>query len=155
MKLVVQRVKHAKVKVNGNIVGSIGKGLLIFIGIDKKDEEKDIVLMAEKIRHLRIFNDDNNQMNLSLRDINGEILVVSQFTLLGDCRRGRRPSFSDSADPEKARDFYNKFVNYLIEQGEKVATGVFQAYMEVELLNDGPVTLIIDSEELKRPRRER
>ncbi len=155
MKCVVQRVKHAKVKVNGETVGSIGKGMVIFIGIDKKDEEKDIVLMAEKIRSLRIFNDANNQMNFSLKDINGEILVVSQFTLLGDCRRGRRPSFSDSADPVKARDFYNKFVNYLIEQGEKVATGVFQAYMEVELLNDGPVTLIIDSEELKRPRREK
>ncbi|MCX7845223.1 MAG: D-aminoacyl-tRNA deacylase [Dictyoglomaceae bacterium] len=153
MKCVVQRVKYAKVKVNSNIIGSIGEGMLIFLGIDKNDEEQDIYLMAEKIRNLRIFNDENHQMNLSLKDINGEILVVSQFTLLGDYRRGRRPSFSDSADPEKARDFYNKFINYLVEKGERVATGIFQAYMEVELVNDGPVTFIIDSEELKRPRR--
>ncbi|MCS7202742.1 MAG: D-aminoacyl-tRNA deacylase [Dictyoglomus sp.] len=155
MKCVIQRVKYARVRVNGNIVGSIEKGMLIFLGIDKKDEERDVYMMAEKIRNLRIFNDENLQMNLSLKDINGEILVVSQFTLLGDCRRGRRPSFSDSADPEKAKDLYNKFINYLIEKGEKVATGIFQTYMEVELINDGPVTLIIDSEDLKRPRREK
>ncbi len=155
MKCIIQRVKYANVKVNGITVGSIKEGMLIFLGIDKKDEEKDVFLMAEKVRNLRIFNDENHQMNLSLKDINGEILVVSQFTLLGDCRRGRRPSFSDSADPEKAKDFYNKFINYLVEKGEKVATGIFQAYMEVELVNDGPVTLIIDSEELKRPRREK
>ncbi|MEN2984386.1 MAG: D-aminoacyl-tRNA deacylase [Dictyoglomaceae bacterium] len=155
MRCVIQRVKHARVRVNGNIVGSIEKGMLIFLGIDKKDEERDVYMIAEKIRNLRIFNDENLQMNLSLKDINGEILVVSQFTLLGDCRRGRRPSFSDSADPEKAKDLYNKFINYLVEKGEKVATGIFQTYMEVELINDGPVTLIIDSEDLKRPRREK
>ncbi|MGB9857778.1 MAG: D-aminoacyl-tRNA deacylase [Dictyoglomaceae bacterium] len=155
MRCVVQRVNFARVKINGNLVGSIGKGILVFLGIDKEDEESDIYLMAEKIRNLRIFNDENQQMNLSLKDINGEILVVSQFTLLGDCRKGRRPSFSDAAPIDKAKDFYKKFVNYLIEKGEKVVTGIFQAYMEVELSNDGPVTLIIDSNELKRPRRQK
>jgi len=153
MKCVVQRVKYAQVKVDNQVVSKIGKGILILLGISEEDEENDIYLMAEKIRNLRIFNDKNQQMNLSLKDINGEILVVSQFTLLGDCRKGRRPSFSNAASIDKARDFYNKFVNYLKEKGEKISTGVFQAYMEIELINDGPVTLIIDSQELKRPRR--
>jgi D-tyrosyl-tRNA(Tyr) deacylase len=153
MKCVVQRVKYAQVKVDNQVVSKIGKGILILLGISEEDEENDIYLMAEKIRNLRIFNDENQQMNLSLKDINGEILVVSQFTLLGDCRKGRRPSFSNAASIDKARDFYNKFINYLKEKGEKISTGVFQAYMEIELINDGPVTLIIDSQELKRPRR--
>lgn len=155
MRCVIQRVNYAKVYVDGKLISKIDKGLLILLGIGNDDKEEDVYLLAEKIRNLRIFDDENHLMNLSLQDINGEIMVVSQFTLYGDCRKGRRPSFSSAAPPERAKDLYEKFINYLSEKGERVKTGIFQAYMNVELSNDGPVTLIIDSEDLKRPRRQK
>lgn len=145
MRAVVQRVSSASVTVDNKITGKIGKGFLVLLGVEEEDDEKDLEYMVEKITNLRIFEDENEKMNLSLKDIHGELLVVSQFTLLGDCRRGRRPSFSTAAKPEKANEFYLKFVEKCRESGLTVETGVFQAHMEVNLCNDGPVTLLIDS----------
>lgn len=148
MRAVVQRVLKASVEVENKIVGEINKGLLVFISVDENDTEKDVDYMVDKITELRIFNDAEGKFNLSLRDINGEMLVVSQFTLHGDCRRGRRPSFSSAARPEKAIPYYERFVELVREKGFKVATGVFGAHMIVSLVNDGPVTILVDSQKV-------
>lgn len=153
MKAVIQRVKKASVKVNGELISQISQGLLIFLGIGKEDKEEDIKILADKITDLRIFSDENGKMNLSIKEINGNILVVSQFTLFADCRRGKRPDFTEAADKEKALDYYKKFVEYLKNKIGRIEEGIFQAYMEVELINDGPVTIILDTEDLKKPRR--
>ncbi|MEW9121280.1 MAG: D-aminoacyl-tRNA deacylase [Thermotaleaceae bacterium] len=145
MRAVVQRVKQASVVVEKQIVGKIDKGFLVLLGVEDEDNIKDVEYLVEKIIHLRIFEDENEKMNLSLKDIQGELLVVSQFTLFGDCRKGRRPSFSTAAKPDKANTLYMKFVEQCKENGLKVETGVFQAHMEVNLCNDGPVTMLIDS----------
>lgn len=153
MKACVQRVRWARVRVNGEVVGEIQQGILVLLGVAATDTEKEARLMAEKIGGLRIFEDPQGKMNLSLADIGGQVLVVSQFTLLADCRKGRRPSFTEAATPERAEPLVNQFVELLHAQGLPVATGRFREHMEVELLNDGPVTIILDSEELTRPRR--
>lgn len=146
MKALVQRVKKASVSVDGEVIGEIGNGLLVFIGVTHGDTEEDAVYLAEKIAHLRIFRDENDKMNLSLLDIGGGALVVSQFTLYGDCRKGRRPGFSDAAEPELADRLYEKFVELLRLQGvRQVETGRFAADMLVKLENDGPVTLMLES----------
>jgi len=145
MRAVVQRVKTAKVMVGGGIVGEIGKGLLIFLGVGVQDSSDDAEFLASKIAHLRIFSDSNEKMNLSLLEIGGEALVVSQFTLWGDCRKGRRPSFVRAADPAAANDLYQKFISLLKGKGIQVAAGRFQEMMDVYLVNDGPVTLLLDS----------
>ena len=145
MRAVIQRVSCAKVFVDDTLVGEIGKGILVFLGVDHGDEEKDAEYLASKTIHLRIFEDNNGKMNLSLKDVNGEVLVISQFTLLGDCRKGRRPSYAQAAEPEKARNLYEFFVSKIESHGTKVATGEFQAKMDVHLINDGPVTLLLDS----------
>jgi D-tyrosyl-tRNA(Tyr) deacylase len=145
MRAVVQRVKESSVTVDGNIVGKIGAGLLVLLGIAKSDTIQDADYVADKIINLRIFEDEKSKMNKSLLDSGGEMLVVSQFTLLGDCSKGRRPSFTDAADPENANQLYEKFVEKIRSYGIKVETGVFRAMMDVALINDGPVTLIVES----------
>jgi len=149
MRAVVQRVKRASVAIDGEVVSAISKGLLILVGVGNDDNEDDADYLAEKIANLRIFEDDGGKMNLSVRDINGELLAVSQFTLYGDCRRGKRPSFTDSARPEHARHLYEYFVEKLENVAQTdVKTGVFAADMAVELINDGPVTILLDSKKL-------
>ena len=148
MRAVVQRVKESSVTVNDQIVGSIGKGLTVLLGINNKDNISDMEYMVEKIVNLRIFEDHQNKMNLSLMDIGGQLLVVSQFTLYGDCRKGRRPSFTDAARPETAQLLYNDFVKSCRDLGIKTETGIFQADMRLSIENDGPVTLIVDSERI-------
>ncbi len=145
MRAIVQRVKSARVEVCDRVTGEIDKGVLIFLGVGEGDSEKDCDYLASKIADLRIFSDKRRLMNLSLMDIQGEALVVSQFTLWGDCRKGRRPSFTRAARPEKARDLYEYFIGLLRETGIRVATGEFQEMMDVHLINDGPVTLLLDS----------
>lgn len=145
MKAVVQRVTEANVKVNGNIVGEIENGLLILLGITEQDTEKDIETIVQKLINLRIFEDDSNKMNLSLLDIGGSILSVSQFTLYGDVRKGRRPSFSKAAPPQMAEKLYDKFNEYIESQSIHIETGTFGAMMDVSLTNDGPVTFVIES----------
>ncbi|WP_129597581.1 D-aminoacyl-tRNA deacylase [Anaerophilus nitritogenes] len=145
MRAVIQRVSQANVVVDENTTGKIKKGFVVLLGVEEDDDEKDVIYMAEKIVNLRIFEDENEKMNFSLLDIKGEILVVSQFTLLGDCRKGRRPNFMNAAHPEKANELYIKFVKKCKEFKLNVQTGVFQADMKVNLCNDGPVTMIIDS----------
>ncbi len=147
MKIVIQRVKYARVDVEGQRVGSIGKGALIFLGVARGDAEGDILYLVRKVSHLRMFEDTSGKMNLSAGDVSGEFLVVSQFTLLGDCGKGRRPSFDKAADPAQGEIFYNRFVEQLRAQGFKVECGRFRAMMDVTLLNDGPVTFILDSRE--------
>jgi D-tyrosyl-tRNA(Tyr) deacylase len=144
MRAVVQRVSRASVTVDGEIVGKIDRGLLVLLGVSNKDTEKDVLYCVEKTLNLRIFDDADGKMNLSLLDIAGELLVVSQFTLYGDPRRGRRPSFIEAAPPEDANRLYEYFVAEARKQVAKVETGRFQAMMDVELVNDGPVTIIID-----------
>jgi D-tyrosyl-tRNA(Tyr) deacylase len=146
MKAVLQRVSRAKVTVDGKVIGEIGKGLLVLLGVSTKDSEKDALYLVEKILNLRIFEDANGKMNNSLLDIAGELLVVSQFTLYGDSRKGRRPSFMRAAAPEHVNRLYEFFVSEARKQVKNVETGRFQAMMDVELVNEGPVTLIIDSE---------
>lgn len=145
MRAVVQRVKEARVEIEGLIVGEIAKGLLIFLGIGENDTEKDCEYMVNKIVNLRIFSDENALMNLSLADIDGSALVVSQFTLWGDCRKGRRPSFINAAKPGKAKMLYEYFISLMKKKNINVATGKFQEMMDVHLVNDGPVTILIDS----------
>lgn len=145
MRAVVQRVSKASVKVDNELIGEIGRGLLVLLGIEEADNEEDIKYLADKISNLRIFEDNEEKMNLSLIDIKGELLVVSQFTLYGDCRKGRRPSFIMAAKPEYADAMYQKFVIECRKNINKVETGKFQADMDVELINDGPVTLMLDS----------
>jgi len=147
MKSVIQRVSHASVTINEEIKGEINQGFLVLLGITHNDTEKDVKWMVDKISGLRVFEDENGKMNLSLEDVKGELLIVSQFTLYGDAKKGRRPSFIEAARPEKAIPLYEKFVALAKEKGVKVATGEFGANMKVNLLNDGPVTLIIDSPE--------
>lgn len=142
---VVQRVSRASVAVDGEIRGSIGGGLLILLGVARDDGPEDVRWLAEKCATLRIFNDDQGKMNRALEDVGGSLLVISQFTLLGDCRKGRRPSFIHAAGPEKGKALYEDFVAHLRGMGLHVETGVFQAMMDVELTNAGPVTLTIDS----------
>jgi D-tyrosyl-tRNA(Tyr) deacylase len=148
MKAVIQRVKSAQVSVDGRVTGKIGSGLLVLLGVGKGDGESDLSFLTSKIPELRIFEDASGKFNLSLKEIGGEMLVVSQFTLYGDCRKGRRPSFTDAEDPTQAKNLYEQFVSKLKEQGIPVRTGEFQAKMEVHLINDGPVTLILDSKNL-------
>lgn len=133
--------------VGGNVTGSVGKGLCVFLGVVNGDTEKDIAWLADKIVNLRIFDDVSGKMNRSVMDEKGEILVVSQFTLCGDCKRGRRPSWTDAADPVVANSMYEKFVSEIESRGVITATGIFQALMKVDICNDGPVTLMIDSRE--------
>ncbi|MEA3548017.1 MAG: D-aminoacyl-tRNA deacylase [Thermodesulfobacteriota bacterium] len=148
MRAVAQRVSRASVSVNNKIIGSIDKGLVILLGVSGDDTKKDVLYLADKITHLRIFADDNEKMNLSLQDIQGEMLIVSQFTLYGDCRKGRRPSYSKAANPEKAKLLYQSFIDAVQNNGIRVATGEFQAMMEVNIINDGPVTILLDSNKL-------
>lgn len=145
MRLVIQRVKSAQVSVDGKIVGQIGIGMLVFLGVAKEDTEKDADFLADKVTQLRIFEDNEGKMNRSIREAEGEFLVVSQFTLLGDCEKGRRPSFDKAADPKKGEELYDRFVGRLRGEGFKVETGQFRAMMDVELINDGPVTFVIES----------
>lgn len=145
MRAVVQRVSRASVTAYGRVCGEIGKGFLVLLGVEDLDEIEDAAYLAEKISNLRIFEDENDKMNLSLMDIKGEMLVVSQFTLHGDCRKGRRPNFMKAAGAELAEDLYTRFINECSKYVSKVEKGQFQAHMEVSLINDGPVTILIDS----------
>jgi D-tyrosyl-tRNA(Tyr) deacylase len=145
MRTVIQRVTGASITVGGVEVASIGRGLLVYLGVQRGDDETDLVAMAEKVAHLRIFEDREGAMNLSLLDTGGEVLVVSQFTLLGDCRRGRRPSFSEAMEPAGAEPIYERFVEELGRRGATVKKGRFRAMMQVTSINDGPVTILVDS----------
>lgn len=145
MRAVIQRVKKASVYVDGNLISSISKGLLVLLGVSGDDTEADAKYLADKTIGLRIFEDDAEKMNLSVYDVNGEVMVISQFTLYGDCRKGRRPSFTSAAQPTKAEELYNYYISALTEMGITPKTGIFQAYMQVELTNDGPVTILLDS----------
>ena len=145
MRAVVQRVKSSSVQVDGETVGAIGPGLMVLLGVADGDGMKDADFLAEKIPNLRIFEDDQEKMNLSLIDTKGKMLVVSQFTLLGNCRKGRRPSFVGAAGPDEANALYEYFVKKVEEKGVVVETGRFRARMEVSIVNDGPVTLIVES----------
>ncbi len=148
MRAVLQRVTKAEVRVESRVVGQIGKGLLVFLGISHEDKEDDCRWLVDKISGLRIFEDQAGKMNLSLADIGGEVLLVSQFTLYGDCRRGKRPSWSRAARPEQAKKLYELFAKFMQDKKIKTACGVFQADMEVNLSNDGPVTMLLDSEKV-------
>ncbi|MDP6442309.1 MAG: D-aminoacyl-tRNA deacylase [Pirellulaceae bacterium] len=145
MRACVQRVSRAGVEVDGRIVGEIGQGLLVLLGVAADDDETDAVFMANKIARLRLFEDDEGKMNRSVEEAGGSVLAVSQFTLLGDCRKGRRPSFVKAAEPAAAAELYEQFVELLRDRGLVVATGQFRAQMDVSLVNDGPVTLLVDS----------
>ena len=151
MKAILQRVKFAKVEVDGEVVGEIGKGFLVLLGVAREDDQREAEVLADKIAGLRVFTDENDKMNLSLADIGGEVLVISNFTLCADCSHGRRPSFIAAARPEQAEPLYEYFSQRLRDAGvKKVAQGIFGADMAVSLLNDGPVTIDINSKELKR-----
>ena len=145
MRAVIQRVKESSVTVNSQMISRIGPGLLVLLGVSETDDSGDAEFLSEKIPHLRIFEDEHGKMNRSLMETRGEMLVVSQFTLLGDCRKGRRPSYKQAAGPEKAEQLYEVFVEQVREKGVAVKTGRFRAMMDVALINDGPVTLILDS----------
>jgi len=145
VRAVVQRVASASVKVESEVVGQIERGFLVLLGVGTDDSDADAVTLAEKIAGLRVFEDDEGKMNLALNDVDGRMLVVSQFTLFGDCRKGRRPSFVDAARPEQAERLYESFVAEVQGQGVQVETGRFQTHMDVSLVNDGPVTLLLDS----------
>ncbi len=148
MRAVIQRVKGARVRVEGRTVGSIGRGVLAFVGVEKGDDRKDLEYMARKIVNLRIFEDQKGQMNLSLKDVGGEVLLVSQFTLLGDARKGRRPSFERAEEPGRAEELYLALGELIEREGIRVERGIFRAMMEVDLVNDGPVTILLDSRKL-------
>ncbi len=148
MKAVIQRVSSSSVKVDGKVVGKINKGLNILLGAEKEDKKEDITKLLYKILNLRIFQDENKKMNNSLLDIKGELLVISQFTLASNCKKGRRPSFENSLEPKLAKEYYEEFINKAKEQVAIVESGVFAASMEVCIINDGPVTIILDSKEL-------
>ena len=145
MKALLQRVTEASVSVAGELVGRIGQGLVVFVGVADGDTEKDVQYLAQKTVNLRIFADEEGKFNLSILDIEGELLLVSQFTLLSDTRKGRRPSFIEAAPPERAEELFNYFVEQVSTMGLKVETGRFQQYMKVEIQNDGPVTILLDS----------
>ena len=146
MRAVAQRVSQASVQVDGQIYGAIGPGILVLLGVGKNDSEQDAVLLADKIVNLRIFEDEQGLMNRSLLEVQGEMLVVSQFTLFGDCRKGRRPSYSTAAPPAEAASLYERFIHEIRTKQIPVATGKFQAMMDVTLINNGPVTLLLDTE---------
>ncbi len=148
MRAVVQRVSQASVSVDGQVVSSIGRGLLVLLGVGRDDAAADVGFLAEKTVGLRVFEDDQGKMNLGVLDVAGELLVVSQFTLLGDVRRGKRPSFTDAMEPVRANELYQAFCAACRAQGVKVGEGVFRADMKVALVNDGPVTLLLDSKKL-------
>ncbi|MDD6770209.1 MAG: D-aminoacyl-tRNA deacylase [Inconstantimicrobium porci] len=145
MRAVVQRVKESSVKIDGSIVGKINKGFNVLIGISKDDTIDDLKYIKDKIMNLRVFEDENNKMNLSIKDVNGELLIVSQFTLYGDCRKGRRPNFMNALSGDEAEKLYEEFLGMIRQENIVVETGVFGADMEVCIINDGPVTLLIDS----------
>ena len=145
MRAVIQRVSRAQVRVEGKAIGEIGAGLLVLLGVRKGDTAAEGASLLDKIVHLRIFEDEQGKMNLSLLDCGGELMIISQFTLYADCRKGRRPSFTDASPPDDAQKLYDYFVSAARTRGIKVATGVFQAVMEVELVNFGPVTILLDS----------
>ncbi len=145
MRACVQRVSRAKVQVDSQVVGEIGVGLVVLVGVGKEDAEADARYLAEKVAQLRIFPDDDGKMNRSLLDVQGQVLAISQFTLFGDCRKGRRPSFVSAADPETGNRLYEQYVSDTRELGVTVETGRFQTDMQVELINDGPVTIMLDS----------
>ena len=147
MRACIQRVSEGRVTVDGKVTGQIGRGLVVLLGVGQRDGQAEVDWLAEKIINLRIFADDDDKMNRSLVEVGGAMLVVSQFTLLGDCRKGRRPSFTEAAPPELAEQLYEEFVARVRALGVEVASGVFRAHMEVRLVNDGPVTLWIDTAE--------
>ncbi len=144
MKIVIQRVSHASVTVDGNVCGKIGKGFLVLLGVGKEDTEKDCERLAAKMINLRIFADENDKTNLSLKDVNGELLIISQFTLYADCRKGNRPNFLMAGAPDEAERLYNYFTELCKKEIPVVQTGIFGADMKVDLLNDGPFTIILD-----------
>ncbi len=148
MRGVVQRVIHGKVTVGDKVVGKIGKGILLFLGIGKDDDEKDLEYIFDKTINLRIFEDEDRKMNRSLMDVKGQLLIVPQFTLYGDCRKGRRPGFSESASADIAKKMYRRFIDKAREKGIETETGKFAAMMDVEFVNQGPVTLILDSQKI-------
>lgn len=148
MRAVVQRVTQASVQVDGRTVASIGRGMMVLLGVGTGDTDADAVYLAKKIAGLRIFDDEHGKMNLTVLQVRGSALVVSQFTLYGDCRKGRRPSFTDAAPPEMAVHLYETFIKTLRSEGVQVITGIFQAAMQVGLVNDGPVTFLLDSSRL-------
>ncbi len=149
MRAVVQRVKRAQVSVEGSITGKIEKGILVLLGVGEDDEIEDLEYMAKKIINLRIFEDNEDKMNLSVLDVGGNVLVISQFTLYGDCRKGNRPSYSKAARPDIAKEYYDRFIEYIKDNYKiKVESGIFQASMEVDFINDGPVTLMLDSKKI-------
>ena len=145
MRAVVQRVIRSSVAVDGNITGSIEKGLMVLIGVEDGDSEQDAAYIADKVTGLRIFEDENEKMNLSVKDVDGSVLAVSQFTLLGDVRKGKRPSFTRAAEPQEANRLYRRVIEYIEARDVHVEEGVFQAHMLVEISNDGPVTILLDS----------
>ena len=149
MRALIQRVKESSVSVNGSVHGSIGRGMLIFLGVRNEDTIGDAQYLAQRCADLRIFEDEHDKMNLSIKDISGEALVISQFTLYADTRRGNRPSFTDAAQPEIAKKLYDSFVQYLCEEIgiDKVRSGIFRSMMDVQLVNDGPVTVQVESKE--------
>ena len=146
MRAVIQRVSRASVTVDSKLTGSIERGLLVFLGVGKQDTQKDIDFIADKITNLRIFECDEGKMNLSVKDIGGKVLLISQFTLFGDCRKGRRPDFTTAGPPDMAKDFYEQTIAAIREKGMPVETGIFAAHMDIDSINDGPVTIIIDSQ---------
>jgi len=146
MKAVIQRVKSARVSIGGKTKGEIDQGLVVFLGVGKEDGPQDVDYLASKISGLRIFPDSTGKFDRSVTDVGGKVLVVSQFTLYGDCRRGRRPSFTDAAPPEVAEGLYNHFIKRISQEGLPIESGTFQALMEVRLINDGPVTILLDSQ---------
>ncbi|NMB44941.1 MAG: D-tyrosyl-tRNA(Tyr) deacylase [Firmicutes bacterium] len=152
MRVLVQRVNSGKVAVDGEVIGAIGPGMVVLLGVAEDDTEWDAEWAAQKTANLRIFDDEAGRMNLSLLDTGGQALIISQFTLYGECRRGRRPSFDKAAPPQRAEELYNLFVQRMQEQGIEVATGQFQAFMIVSLENNGPVTLLVESD-TARPER--
>lgn len=144
MKALIQRVKNASVTIEDKLFSEIGNGLLVFLGVEKTDEDVNVEKLAQKVANLRVFEDENEKMNLSILDVAGEILVVSQFTLCGDCKKGTRPSFDKAAAPEMATRLYEDFVKYLENSGLSVKTGKFRAMMDIQLVNDGPVTFLLE-----------
>lgn len=150
MRAVVQRVSHASVSIDGAVHAAIDRGLLVLLGVSEEDTEENALYLADKCAGLRIFTDENDKMNLSVSDVGGSLLVISQFTLYGDCRRGKRPSFVRAARPERAIPLYEAFAARCAQSGVPVQTGVFGADMQVELLNDGPVTILLDTDEMRK-----